>query len=337
MIRHHRLLLAVVASAGAALAAVACSKSDSTPSASSCSVTLGTVTTNVAASATTGTIPVTAASTCAWTATSSATFVTITSGGSGTGNGSVNYSIAANTGAARSGSITVNGTALNFSQSAANLIAPAGCAVTVSPTSVKINSGGGSADITVATVSNCSWTATSNASFISTSASGAGSGTAKITATANGGASRSGTVTIGGQTVTVTQDPGVFAAFNLFDPAQSANATNVCAFRSASGLSTTCTLRSTSFTQGTAAVVNFEWTVQYTYASAKVITQSGDSSSLSFTDQCGVPNGGATDDGVLQALDVTLTVTDALGNTATAKAGEGNQPKMFVQLWNCDK
>jgi len=26
-----------------------------------------------------------------------------------------------------------------------------------------------------------------------------------------------------------------------------------------------------------------------------------------------------------------------LGNTSTAKAGEGNQPKMFVQLWNCDK
>ncbi|HET9830755.1 MAG TPA: BACON domain-containing protein [Vicinamibacterales bacterium] len=336
MIRHQRLLLAVVASAGAALAAAACSKSDSSPS-GSCSVTLGTVTTSVAASATTGTIPVTAASSCAWTATSSATFVSITSGGSGTGNGTVNYSIAANTGAARSGSITVNGTAVNFSQSAANLIAPAQCAVTVSPTSVKINSGGGSADITVATVSNCSWTATSNASFITTSASGAGSGTAKITATTNLGASRSGTVTIGGQTVTVTQDPGVFAAFNLFDPAQSTNATNVCAFRSATGGSTTCTLRSTSFTQGTAGVVSFEWTVQYTYGTAKVITQSGDSSSVSFTDQCGVANGGATDDGALQPLDVTLTVTDAFGNTSTAKAGEGNQPKMFVQLWNCDK
>jgi len=145
-------------------------------------------------------------------------------------------------------------------------------------------------------------------------------------------------VTIGGQTVTVTQDPGVFAAFNLFDPSQAgANATNVCAFRSATGGSTTCTLRSTSFTQGVAAIVSFDWTVQYTYGSAKVITQSGDSSSVSFTDQCSAPNGGATDDGVLQPLDVTLTVTDALGNKATAKAGQGNQPQMFVQLFNCDK
>jgi len=264
--------------------------------------------------------------------------VTITSGASGTGNGSVNYSIAANTGAARSGNISVNGTAVSFSQAAANLIAPAGCAVSVSPATVKFNSGGGSADVNVATVSNCSWTASSNTSFITTSASGAGSGTAKITATANPGTSRTGTVTIGGQTVTVTQDPGVFAAFNMFDPAQAgANATNVCAFRSATGGSTTCTLRSTSFTQGTAPVVSFEWTVQYTYGSAKVITQSGDSSSVSFTDQCGAANGGASDDGVLQSLDVTLTVTDSLGNTASAKAGEGNQPKMFVQSFNCDK
>jgi len=129
----------------------------------------------------------------------------------------------------------------------------------------------------------------------------------------------------------------VFAAFNLFDPSQSTNATNVCQFRSATGGSTTCTLRSTSFTQGTAAIVNFVWTVQYSYGTVKVINANSDASSLSFTDQCGVANAGATDEGALQPLDVTLTVTDALGNTATAKAGEGNQPKLFVQLFNCDK
>ncbi|HUK34342.1 MAG TPA: hypothetical protein VLV86_10545 [Vicinamibacterales bacterium] len=158
-----------------------------------------------------------------------------------------------------------------------------------------------------------------------------------ISAIANGGDVRSGTVTIGGQTVTVTQDPGVFAAFSLFDPAQSTGATNVCAFRSATGGSTTCTLRSTSFTQGTAPIVNFAWTVQYTYGTVKVINASGSSSSLSFTDSCGQANAGATDDGALQPLAVTLTVTDSLGNTATAMAGAGNQPPMFVALFNCDK
>jgi len=158
-----------------------------------------------------------------------------------------------------------------------------------------------------------------------------------ISATGNGGAARTGTVTIGGQTVTVTQDPGVFAAFNLFDPGQSTDATNVCAFRSATGGSTTCTLRSTSFTQGTAPIVTFVWTVQYTYGTVKVISASSDSPNLAFTDSCGVANAGATDDGALNPLDVTLTVTDSLGNTATAKSGAGNQPKLFVQLFNCDK
>jgi hypothetical protein len=34
---------------------------------------------------------------------------------------------------------------------------------------------------------------------------------------------------------------------------------------------------------------------------------------------------------------VTLMVTDALGNTATTKFSQGNQPSLFVQLFNCDK
>jgi hypothetical protein len=81
----------------------------------------------------------------------------------------------------------------------------------------------------------------------------------------------------------------------------------------------------------------FTWTVQYNYGTVKVINSTSSSPNLPFTDQCGVGNAGATDDGALQPLDVTLTVTDALGNTATARSGEGNQPKLFVQLFNCDK
>jgi hypothetical protein len=143
-------------------------------------------------------------------------------------------------------------------------------------------------------------------------------------------------VTIGGQTVTVTQDGGIFASFSLFDPGQTAGETNVCQFRSTSGLSTTCTLRSTSFTVGAAPIVSYEWTVQYTYGSVKVTNASGsDASTFSITDTCGFPNGGSTDDGVLQPLDVTLTITDSLGNKSTAKSGTGNQQKLFVQLFNC--
>jgi hypothetical protein len=335
--RHPRLLIALI-SIAAALAA-ACSKSDSStsPSASSCAVTLGSVTTSVGAGASSGTLPVTAASSCSWTAASSASYLTITSGATGTGNGTVGYSFAANTGAARSASIQVNTSSVVFTQGAAAVLAPAGCTVKLSTTSAKANSGGGTVNVDVTADSNCTWTATSNASFLTATGGTTGSGTAVVTATANNGSSRSGTLTIGGQTVTITQDPGIFASFQLFDPAQSANATNVCQIRSATTESTTCTLRSTSFTQGAAAIVSYRWVVAYTYAEIKSIQQTTTVPELSFTETCGTANGGATDDGALQPVDVQLVVTDSLGNSATANSGVGNQPALQLQLFNCGK
>jgi hypothetical protein len=339
IMRHRHVLVSVVAAAIAVVAA-ACSKgspSPSSPSGGSCSVTLGAVPTTVAAAGTTGTIAVTAASSCAWTAQSSATFLTVTSGASGTGNGSVGYTVAANTGAVRSASISINGTVVSFTQSAATLAAPTGCTVTLSTTSLKINSGGGSANVDVTAAANCSWTAASNASFLTATANAAGNGTVAIAAGANNGQARTGTVTIGGQTVTVSQDAGIFAAFDLLDPGQTAGATNVCQFRGAAGSTTTCTLRSTSYTQGAAPIVSYAWALQYTYGTVITINSTGSSSSQSFSESCGKANSGATDEGALQPLDVTLTVTDSLGNTSTAKAGSGNQQPLYVQLFNCGK
>jgi hypothetical protein len=336
-----RILLVCAVSAAVALAA-ACSKSDSAPSStsttSSCTVTLGSTTTSVSGAASTGTLPVTAASTCSWTAASSASYLTITSGSTGTGNGSVAYSFAANTGDARSASITVNGSTVVFTQAAPIFVAPTGCAVVLSATTAKANSGGGTTNIAVTAPSNCQWTATANSSFLTVTGATTGSGTAAITATANGGATtRTGTVTIGGQTVTITQDPGVFAGFNLFDPAQTIGTTNVCQFRGAPASTTTCTLRSTSFTGGANAITNYNWSITYTNGSVKVINASSSTPDLSFSDSCGVANSGATDEGALQPLDVTLTVTDSAGNASTARSGSGNQPALFVQLFNCGK
>jgi len=336
--RYHRLLLASVVSAAVALAAAACSNSSTAaPSAGSCTITVGSVTTAVSAAASTGTIPVTAATGCAWTAVSSATsFLTVTSGASGTANGSVGYSIAANTGATRSGSISIGSNVINFVQSGA--LAPVGCTVVLSATTIKANSGGGVVNIGVTAASTCGWTASSNASFLTATANASGNGTVAITAAANTGVARTGTVTIGGQTVTVTQDAGVFAGFNLIDSAQTTTATNVCQFRSITGTQqTVCSLQSTSFTTSTATIVQYQWAVQYTYGSVKTISSTSSSPNLSIADSCGVANGGATDDGALQPLSVTLTVTDSLGNTATATAGSGVQPPLFVQLFNCGK
>lgn len=56
-----------------------------------------------------GTLSVTAPSGCAWTATSGVSWITVTSGGSGTGNGALGYAVAANSGAGRTGTMTVAG------------------------------------------------------------------------------------------------------------------------------------------------------------------------------------------------------------------------------------
>ena len=103
--------------------------------------------------------------------------------------------------------------------------------------------------------------------------------------------------------------------------------------RITSGINSTCELRSTSFVLSTNAIVSYEWTVQYTYGTAKTITQLNTSPTLTFVETCGGP--GSTTDGADQPLSVTLTVTDNLGNKATATAGSGGQPPLFLRLFKC--
>jgi hypothetical protein len=73
-------------------------------------------------------IAVTASDSCAWTAVSNDDWITITSGNSGTGSGTVNYSVAANTGPARVGTMTIAGQTFTVSQSA---VTPSSCGVIV--------------------------------------------------------------------------------------------------------------------------------------------------------------------------------------------------------------
>ena len=334
--RHHRLLLASLISATVAFAAAACSKSDATPAASStasCTVTVGSVTTAVSAVGVTGTIPVTAsASTCAWTAVSSAAFLTV-SPASGTGNGTVSYTVTSNQGVPRSASITITGNVINFQQDSPQ--APASCAIALSGTTARANSGGGDVSVDVAGVAACGWKATSNASFltIKSGASGSGAGTVVITAAQNTGKARSGTVTIGGLTFTVTQDDGVIASFQMFDPGQTIGEVRECRFRGGAGSTTTCTLTSTSFTAGARSIVSYEWNIQYTYVTAKQFTPILVFPSTTFSDSCGQTS--STDDGVTQPLSVVLKVTDSNGNTATASSGAGSQPSLTVRLFTC--
>ncbi len=159
----------------------------------------------------TGSVTVNAsASTCTRTATSNVSWLTITSGASGTGTGSVNYSVAANTGGSRSGTLTIAGQTFTVNQS--------GCSFTLSfgSTSFPAAAATGSVAVT-ASGANCLWTASDNQSWITVSpTSGTGNGTVNFSLTANTStASRSGTLTIAGSNITITQAGATPCAYTV--------------------------------------------------------------------------------------------------------------------------
>jgi hypothetical protein len=96
----------------------------------------------------------------------------------------------------------------NTSEFSACVLVTAGCTFAISPTNQTFTSGGGPGSVSVTAPGGCNWTAVSNDSFltITSGSSGSGSGTVAYTVAANSSASpRTGTMTIAGQTFTVTQ------------------------------------------------------------------------------------------------------------------------------------
>jgi len=85
-----------------------------------CNYALSTTSVSVGASGGSSTINVTTTSVCSWVAVSNSAFITLTSPSSGSGNGSITFSVAANTGAARTGTLTFAGQTVIVSQAAAS-------------------------------------------------------------------------------------------------------------------------------------------------------------------------------------------------------------------------
>jgi len=162
--------------------------------------------TGLSATATGGanSVAVTAPAGCSWTASSNDAWLSISSGSSGSGNGTVNYSVGANTGAARIGTLTIANQTFTVTQAAPTPT----CTYTIQPTSSSIGATASSIPVTLTTQAGCAWTVASNASWLTVSGTAAGNGSATVTINAEANTStspRTGTVTIGGQTLTVTQ------------------------------------------------------------------------------------------------------------------------------------
>ncbi|HEU5254426.1 MAG TPA: BACON domain-containing carbohydrate-binding protein [Vicinamibacterales bacterium] len=170
--------------------------------ATTCSYSVTPTTVSIGAAGGTGMpISVSVGSGCTWAATSSAAWVTILTGATGTGNGSVTYSVQANTGSARTGTLTVAGQGVTISQSAP-------CTYNISPMSTSFDKAGGTGTVSVTTQTGCAWTAVSTATWITISggSSGTGNGTVNFAVAANAtGSDRTGTLTIAGRTFTVTE------------------------------------------------------------------------------------------------------------------------------------
>jgi len=156
-----------------------------------------------AAAGGTGSVTVTAPAGCAWRATSNNSWITVTSGSTGSGGGTVSYSVAANNSPiALNGSVAIAGQTLTISQ------AGNGCSYSISPTSQSFAATGGTGTVTVTASAGCAWTAVSNNSWITVTSgsSGSASGTVNYSVAANSSANaRTGTITIVGQIIVITE------------------------------------------------------------------------------------------------------------------------------------
>jgi len=165
-----------------------------------CAYSLSSNSANVSAAGGNESVNVLTATGCAYNTVSNASWITITGGGD-SGNNTITFSVAANTGAARTGTITVAGQTFTVNQAA-------GCVYTFSSAGINLAADAAAGSFNVASGAGCAWTASTPDSWISiaSGSSGTGVGTILFNVAANNGAARTGTITAGGQTFTVRQE-----------------------------------------------------------------------------------------------------------------------------------
>ncbi|MBL8230542.1 MAG: hypothetical protein JNL98_18775 [Bryobacterales bacterium] len=156
-------------------------------------------------------------SACAWTAFAGPDWLRIPAPNSGSGNGAVTFTATPNPSAiARVGAIEVAGQIFAVTQQ--NVIAQT-CTYSVSPAQLQAGPAGGASQFTVSTTpaAGCAWTASSNEPWITiaSGASGSGAGTVSVNVSPNSGLQRTGTLSVAGQSIGVTQAGGAAAPAGL--------------------------------------------------------------------------------------------------------------------------
>ena len=155
-------------------------------------------------------------SSCPWKAsvTSGADWLTITSRAGATGPGPVSFTADPNPqgSAARTGTISVEGTIFTINEDA-GAAPPANCSYALAPGSASFGNAGGSGSFQVQTADGCSWQATQPSAdtwvkIQTGSAPGPGSVTFTVDANPPGSPARSTVITAGGRTFQIDRDAG---------------------------------------------------------------------------------------------------------------------------------
>ncbi len=142
--------------------------------------------------------------TCVWTAVSNVSWFTVKPGGR-TGDGTVELTATVNAGTStRTGTATVAGVTVSVEQAGS----PPPCKFRISPTEAGISRQDQSLSVSVDTLGGCAWQATSHNNWIDVTgaSSGTGPGTVRLSVDDNNSQNdRKGSVTIAGETFSITQ------------------------------------------------------------------------------------------------------------------------------------
>lgn len=169
-----------------------------------CSYSITPQSTSAPSAATSGTVTINTQAGCAWNATTGSGFLSV-SPAAGTGPGMVTFSVSANTStASRVATATIAGKTFTLTQAAAP---EQECSYSITPTAKTVPASASTATIVVTTQDGCSWSATSNSTFLTfeDGTGRSGSGSLYYSVAENTGAFRTGTATVAGTSFTVYQ------------------------------------------------------------------------------------------------------------------------------------
>jgi hypothetical protein len=168
-----------------------------------CTFALASPSASIAAGGGRATVAVQTGPGCAWTAASSAAWVTIAIGAATNGPAAVEFAIEPNTGPARSTTVTVAGHPFSIDQAS-------GCQYQLTPAAWTFGAAGGPGAVVMNTAAGCSWTAESEADWLTVTSARTGSGptSVQISVAVNSGPQRAAAVRVGGQRFVATQLTG---------------------------------------------------------------------------------------------------------------------------------